>query len=917
MRPSVRSHPRLRYCRASAAALVATLGCAADEQPRDAGEHPRIRHGWDDVATPQSNASVRLTNAADALCTGTLITPTRVLTANHCLTAGEDGKPGLWGPPETTSPYGTKWAVAKGSKPISIGVGLYTSEHPTHTATAIRGWLRDTVSWTPELMGRDIAVLELDRRMPIGTGPGLWNIVPVHAWEPGMTCPDEFSGRYTGWGRLDKPGERATTRQAYESDIDCEDSLCETSFLFDDYRGTLRGDSGGPLFNKTSPPLVCGVASGASEYHSYWAQTDAPDNHDFIYDTAWSSKSGTWEGECGGADPDGDLVGADCDNCPDVFNPTQVNSDGDWRGDHCDNCRLIANPDQRNSNQPAEREAYAKAFLGGVEPPRDDVYLETYFPGDVCDPYPQTRLTASYDRFDDTRPDGRRIPCEFSREPICGGWPSAGDCGVSYGNVIVAESFVGTGADQDGITRMMTCSCASSDPSVCALSYGCNRDSVGMPWGWRSMTLTDLATGTIVTDGSGRLATTHPSLTKTTTPISPTPRRLGWNYWADLSLAPVMPGAAYGVFDGLAWAWVATHWNSVGSPPSPGTVTGTEAEQRRRQNFARITVDEVATPSLPLPCDTIPWFKVPLVDPYVDPFDLPCSDCTDADDGWFTGIPHDPMGGDEVLLLAGEGGVRGGGDVIDHELVMQLRDPAMVPVFAGDAAGAAHGGAIGAFFDIGGRLMFVVRGDGLVHVEPAPYSEPQVPTQAPVVAAMSARRQELAVFERDVQGQPMLRTIDLDTGATEYERFIGDVRPEQVLALAYNAHDDAYYAIERNGGQFGARILRFPRGRTVEIVGAWPDAHAFESLALTIGPRGELVVTSSAPWHVVVSVLSFDESGVHLWAQEHAQDMLASPAHATSHGVYWIGAMPQSAPAAHRVAVGEQELDIRAMEAAF
>ena len=172
MRPSLRSSCRNRFCRASAAALLATVGCAANEHPRDPGEQPRIRHGWDDVDTPLANASVRLTNAGDALCTGTLISPTRVLTANHCLTSNEEGVPGMWGVPVTVSPYGTDWAI-KGSKSVSIGVGLHKSDHPTHTATAIRGWLRDTAPWTSDFAPHDIAVLELDRRMPVGTGPGL------------------------------------------------------------------------------------------------------------------------------------------------------------------------------------------------------------------------------------------------------------------------------------------------------------------------------------------------------------------------------------------------------------------------------------------------------------------------------------------------------------------------------------------------------------------------------------------------------------------------------------------------------------------------------------------------------------------------------------------------------------------------
>ncbi len=46
----------------------------------------------------------------------------------------------------------------------------------------------------------------------------------------------------------------------------------------------------------------------------------------------------------------GDGLGADCDNCPDVWNQDQANSDPDRYGDACDNCPFIDNPLQENSD---------------------------------------------------------------------------------------------------------------------------------------------------------------------------------------------------------------------------------------------------------------------------------------------------------------------------------------------------------------------------------------------------------------------------------------------------------------------------------------------------------------------------------------------------------------------------------------
>jgi streptogramin lyase len=62
-------------------------------------------------------------------------------------------------------------------------------------------------------------------------------------------------------------------------------------------------------------------------------------------------------------DSDGDGILEDVDNCPETFNPDQLDSDGDGDGDVCDgdddgdgvadtsdNCRLLASPDQTDSN---------------------------------------------------------------------------------------------------------------------------------------------------------------------------------------------------------------------------------------------------------------------------------------------------------------------------------------------------------------------------------------------------------------------------------------------------------------------------------------------------------------------------------------------------------------------------------------
>lgn len=52
--------------------------------------------------------------------------------------------------------------------------------------------------------------------------------------------------------------------------------------------------------------------------------------------------------ECG--DSDGDFIPNFRDNCPTVYNPSQLDADGDHVGDACDNCPTVANPSQLDTD---------------------------------------------------------------------------------------------------------------------------------------------------------------------------------------------------------------------------------------------------------------------------------------------------------------------------------------------------------------------------------------------------------------------------------------------------------------------------------------------------------------------------------------------------------------------------------------
>ena len=221
-----------------------------------------IVNGVDDVDTPEANVVVRLRSAYGTptyqLCTGTLITSTLVLTANHCVNGsvgcGFDGA--------------SLHAVAGGS-PVEIGPDLGAprllqpdAATPGRTdARAVQTWslpggptdCGESEPWAPNnnYYDSDLALVEI--YPPVvndATGsPLAFPRVPTLA-----PIPTGSTVRYAGWGR-DNSGGVTVFRKVggpyfFPRNLDRDGNGDIRLRLVVDgvARGPRPGDSGGPLF---------------------------------------------------------------------------------------------------------------------------------------------------------------------------------------------------------------------------------------------------------------------------------------------------------------------------------------------------------------------------------------------------------------------------------------------------------------------------------------------------------------------------------------------------------------------------------------------------------------------------------------------------------------------------------------------
>ena len=266
---------------------------------------------------------------AGGACSGSLIAPNLILTAQHCV-ARSSSEGVLCGFTNFASPF----------NPNEIFVTTKT-QFPRFGYYGVREII------VPEeggsFCGNDIALMILSQNIPSSEA------IPL---TPRLDEPVINGERFTavGYGHTGN-GEGAGTRRSIEDrrvlcsgfQNGCQDNnqgIYDNEWVGND--GTCQGDSGGPALDQTEK--VVGILSRGPEGCIYPVYTDVIRYASWIREVATQAamvggySPASWVTTTGGAgsDEDGDELTDRYDNCPTVSNPSQQDLDFDGIGDLCD-----------------------------------------------------------------------------------------------------------------------------------------------------------------------------------------------------------------------------------------------------------------------------------------------------------------------------------------------------------------------------------------------------------------------------------------------------------------------------------------------------------------------------------------------------------------------------------------------------
>lgn len=389
---------------------LAACGGAADGSEPSGGmvtgaRSAAILNGYDDVDTPERNVVVRIgifdaEGYPGATCTGTLITPSLLLTANHC----------VLGAVGCSNPSDPPHAVVVGQ---AIRVGPVSASPHALQPDFATPWLEEsrivqyrsmpggpTVcpgTGTNDDVDTDLALVDI---YPPVVNAKLSGAAVAYPRFPRLTPIVPYATqtiRIAGWG-LTTSGDLATVRQvngpfALTGFLDADGNGDIRLTLRNDGRpgGTDGGDSGGPLWllREDGEYDQVGVCFGGSGNVDYWTNLTRDDNNLWLANNAADpEKPGRYRGQSdyvGPCDPGRD---ADCDHIDDA--PVCAIVDGKRTCKVNDNC-----PGHYNPAQFPSPDADGDGFPDGLLSDGDNDGVPDY-----CDDEPQCSYLLSVEGKD-------------------------------------------------------------------------------------------------------------------------------------------------------------------------------------------------------------------------------------------------------------------------------------------------------------------------------------------------------------------------------------------------------------------------------------------------------------------------------------------------------------------------------------
>ena len=296
-------------------------------------------------------------------CSVILVTPRRILSANHCVTGdtiwSPDSRPDSW--------LQTDVDVIFARYGLTPAFQQYQHTYKKSGKILVKFQRQiDTTSEGDE--AADLSLVKLDGFVQ--------NIAPTPPVRDIGGCDPPLNGTLVGWGRL--------CSEAYPAPCGADDGIRAygaaggwkrstdgqysvfTKAWPGSYGGNQPGDSGGPLIkvdDATHKNTLCGVSSvqvpGIHAPTSVYAALDSDGANKFIWRTILDPNTGDLFGICRkGTDSyaqmvdfDADGIADACDNCPHFPNPLQEDDgDHDGVGDACDNCPSTPNRDQADDD---------------------------------------------------------------------------------------------------------------------------------------------------------------------------------------------------------------------------------------------------------------------------------------------------------------------------------------------------------------------------------------------------------------------------------------------------------------------------------------------------------------------------------------------------------------------------------------